>query len=117
MKTNPLPKIFSLLAVALFAAGLTMTASAAGPMTYLPVKSAQEAGELKVGSQIAFGCDKCHGITIATVDSKRAYLTSFKCPLCKQTFVPHMSAGRQGAIGTFTYTDKSGHTAFLAAAH
>lgn len=103
-------KIATFLAVALFAAGLTSTASAAGPMTYLPVTSAKAANALKVGTPVAFTCDKCHGVTVTTVDSSHSHLTGFKCPLCKQAFVPNTS-GRG-----FTYIDNAGHSAHIAVA-
>lgn len=97
MKTNPLLKIASLLTASVIVAGFTASASAAGPMTYLPVKSAKAASALKVGSAIAFSCDKCHAVTVTTVDSKKSFLTGITCPSCKQTFAPNMSSGERRA--------------------
>jgi len=117
MKTNPLLKIASLLTAAVIIAGFTASASAAGPMTYLPVKSAKAASALKVGSTVAFSCDKCRAVTVMAVDSKKSFLTGITCPSCKQTFAPNMSSGdRRAGTGTFTYADKAGHTGSLAAA-
>ncbi len=118
MKTNPLPKILALLTAGLFAASLATASAGPGPMTtFKAVKSEKEAAKLKVGSQIAVGCDQCHGVTVSTVDSERAYLRTYTCPTCKLKFTTIMpGGGGRGTAGSFTYSDGAGHTAHLAAA-
>ena len=119
MKTNPPLKIVSFLAAALLLAGLIPTATAGpDPMMFHPVKSAKEAGKLKVGSQIAVNCGSCNGVSVATVDADRTYLRSFKCPMCKKTFTTIMpGGGGRGTVGSYSYSDGAGHTATLTAHH
>ncbi len=116
MKKNLLTKIASLAAVAL-CFGITSTAMAGpGPMMFHPVKSAKEAAGLKVGSEIAVTCGKCHGMSVMTVDSERSYQKGYNCPMCKLSYKTIMpGGGGRGSYGLYYYTDGAGSTATLSA--
>jgi hypothetical protein len=87
----------------------------AGPdrQVYYPVKTMEEASNLKPGTKIAITCDKCHTTTVMTVDGKRSYLQGYKCPTCKREFHIVQHGGRGTATYEVAYTAPQGGSAHL----
>ena len=120
MKTLINYKHLGFLAAAAFLLCAAVPAQAGPDRTvFYPVKTMKEAKELKPGTKIAVVCDKCHSVTVMTVDGKRSYLEGYKCPTCKKTFklVEHGGGAHAPATYEPVYTAAQGGTAHLTVVH
>jgi hypothetical protein len=109
MKNNIINKISRSLFGSLLL--ITIVAQAhAGPgprEVYTPIKTMEQAKQLKPGEKIAFKC-ACGAVTTMVVGKDGNYPENFTCPVCKKTFVVHTSGAHGIALGSFVYEDDQG---------
>ena len=109
MKTNIISQsLRSLFGSLLLITMVTQVHAGPGPrQVYTPIKTTEQAKELKPGEKIAFSC-ACGAVTTMVVGKDGRYPQHFTCPVCKKTFVVQSSGPHGIPLGSFVYEDDQG---------